>query len=224
MKSVATIAVVVLLCVPAKAQFGGGQGRPQQPQAQNIELELLELEQDVDKTLLREALLLQGRTDMKAAPDTAPDNKEFERNAKALHEFIGKKKDAIVARTAEVRKTRAQGMRPIARDVRGDQQAKVDRQTSYEKFAEAQIDVQLLEAQLALLQEPLNAAVQALATAELAASNDGSQRAKAEAARKEFEKIKAKYVGYNKRLQAEQQGLQSMGMMSGMGGMGGGMR
>ena len=74
------------------------------------------------------------------------------------------------------------------------------------------------------MQEPLNAAVQALAAAELAASNDESQRAKAEAARKEFEKIKAKYVGCSKQLQAERQGTQPMGMMGGMGGMGGGMR
>jgi hypothetical protein len=48
------------------------------------------------------------------------------------------------------------------------------------------------------------------------------------AARKDFEKIKARYIDYSKQLQVErqgvQQGMQQMGMMGGMGGMGGGMR
>jgi hypothetical protein len=232
MKSMATFALVVLLCVPAKAQYGGMGGHPA-TQAQSIEIDLLEMEQEADKSALKEALLIQARQGMRPIQGTDPEKRQFAEDTVALRDFIAKKKEAITARAAEMRKSRIAGSLPAARNVRvdqqakSDQQAKVDRQATYEKYAEAQIDVQLLEAQLALLQEPLNAAVQALAAAELAASNDESQRAKAEAARKEFEKIKARYVGFNKRLQAEQQELQSMGMMAGMpgmGGMGGGMR
>ena len=129
-----------------------------------------------------------------------------------------------------MRKARFAGSLPAARNARADQQNKSDQQTrldqqaTFEKYAEAQINVQLLEAQLAMLQDSLNSAVHTLAAAELAASNDEAKGANARAARKEFEKIKAKYVGYSKQLQVERQGMQPIGMMGGMGGMGGGLR
>ncbi|SIO56771.1 hypothetical protein SAMN05444166_5292 [Singulisphaera sp. GP187] len=71
----------------------------------------------------------------------------------------------------------------------------------------------------------MSKAIDALATAEFAASDDETQQAKAEAARKEYEKIKAKYIVFSKRLQLEQRELQSIQQSIGMGGgMGGGFR
>jgi hypothetical protein len=197
-------------------------GRPQQ--AQSIELELMELEQDVDKTLLREALLLQGRTDMKAAPDTAPEDKEFERHAKALRDFIDKKKGAIIERATRLTKTRGASRRAQASPAASPAEQKGNREELAERIQKSQIDIQLLEAQVILLREPLNEAIRALAKAEVAASKDEAERPKAEAARKEFEKIKARVVEQNKRLQLEQQELQSMNQVMQMGGYGGGMR
>ena len=61
--------------------------------------------------------------------------------------------------------------------------------------------------------------------AEIAASRDESQKAKADAARKEFDRVKAKYVDFSKRFQVEQDRLDEMRRMTGMmGGMGGGFR
>jgi hypothetical protein len=68
------------------------------------------------------------------------------------------------------------------------------------------------------LQPFLDQAVQTLAAVELAASNDESQRGKADSARKDYDKVKARYVEQSKRLQLEQQEMQSMQQMGGMGG------
>jgi len=226
MKSMATFAIVALFCVPANAQMGGMGGAPA-TQARSIELELLEMEQEADKAALKEALLIQARQGMKRDHGTDTEKRLAEADAASLRDFISSKKETSTQRAAEVRKARVAGSPATARNARAnqpnrsDQQTKLDQQAAYERYAEAQINVQLLEAQLALLQAPLNAAVQAPAAAELATSNDAAQREKAEAARKEFIRIKAKYVGYSKQLQVEQQEMQPVGMM---GGMGGGMR
>ena len=79
MKSMATFALVVLLCVPAKAQYGGmgGMGgRPAATQAQSIELDLLEMEQEADKAALKEALLIQARQGMKPIQGTDPEKRQ----------------------------------------------------------------------------------------------------------------------------------------------------
>ena len=74
MKRVATFTLLVLLCVPAKAQFGGMggmgggvAGRPMTP-AESIDLEIVQMEQEADKTALKEALLAQARLGMKPVP------------------------------------------------------------------------------------------------------------------------------------------------------------
>jgi hypothetical protein len=233
MKSMATFALVLLLCVPARAQLGGmgGVGGVPLMQAKSIEVELLEIEQEADKAALKEALLLQAKQGMKPMRGTDPEKRQFAEETAALRDFIAEKKTVITRRADELNKFRVMGPSAAASVNRGEkrgngeQQVKVDQQASYEKYAEAQVNAQLLETQVNLLQEPLNSAIQALANAEIAASNDGSKAATVEAARKEFEKIKAKYVGYQKQLQEERLGMRLMGGMGGMGGgMGGGFR
>ena len=68
MKSMATFALIALLCVPARAQFGGMGGGGTATQARSIELELLEMEQEADKAALKEAFLLQARQGMQPNP------------------------------------------------------------------------------------------------------------------------------------------------------------
>jgi DNA polymerase III delta prime subunit len=173
------------------------------------------MEQDADKTALREALLLQAQQGMKAERSLS------EKDADVLNAFISRKKAAIIARAAELTKTRL-GARRLPNTVSPvDQPTTADRQAIIEKIEKAQIETQLLQAQINLLQNPLSKAINALATAEFAASDDETQKAKADEARKEYEKIKAKYVEHSKRLQLEQQEVQSMQQMGGMGSFGG---
>jgi chromosome segregation ATPase len=221
MKRLATLALAVLFCVSAKAQPASPAQQPQ-PRRQGIELELLELEQDVDKALLREALTLQGRRSMKVAPDAPAERDQLEKEAAALSAFIANKKDAIIARAAELTKPRAASRRGATAASPDTQPARADKQAILEKIENAQIEIQLLETRINLLRTPLNEAVQALATAELAASNDETQRPKAEAARKQYEKVKASFVEQSTRLQSAQQELQSMHQS--LGGFGGGFR
>src|SRR4051812_40714709 len=116
MKSVAAFALVVLSCVPAKAQFGGMEGMGGLPaaQAQSIEVELLEMEQAADKTALKEALLAQAREGMKPVPAADPEKTWFVERAAALRDFIAKKKEAITARAAEIVDKRTAGRRGSA--------------------------------------------------------------------------------------------------------------
>lgn len=229
MKSPTTSALILILCVPATAQqvTPGQQPLPQRP---SIEYELQELEQDADKALLREALLLQGRLEMKSAPDHDADSKRDQKEADALRGFITKKKEAIVARAAELRASRAAGLRSPSANRGRPAELPTNTPDLIEKIEKTQVDTQLLQTQVNLLQQPLSEAIDTLAVAEFAASDDETQRPKAEAARKAFEKVKAKHVELSKRLQVGQYEMQSMrqtagiGMMGGMGGMGGGFR
>lgn len=209
-------ALVVLFSVSATAQ------QPASPR-QAIEQELLELEQDVDKTVLREALLLQARNDLKGAPGGEQNKKQWVQDAVALRDFIDSKKHAIIARAAELSDKRVASRRvpTMALGPGVDPSARADRQAIIERVENAQVEAQLLQAQRDLLRSPLEKAVQNLAAAELEASHDETQHAKADAARKEYEKIKSRYVEYSKRLRLEQQGMQQMG---GMGSFGAGMR
>lgn len=219
MKHLTAFALVVLSCAPATAQ------QPTSPRPP-IENELLEMEQDVDKTLLREALLLQGRMGMKVGPEGESAQKQSAANEVALRDFIARKKESILARAAELAKGRGVSRRASTQGAGApsNRPAEVDRASAIEKIEEAQIETQLLQAQVNLLQRPMSEAITALAAAEFAASNDETQRAKAEAARKEYEKVKARYVEQSKRLQVRQHELQSMQQLVGMGGFGGGFR
>jgi hypothetical protein len=166
---------------------------------------------------------------MKAAPDTAPESKEFERHAKALRDFIDRKKGAIIDRATQtqVTKTRVESRRVQVSPAVSPAEQKGNREELAERIEKSQIDIQLLEAQEILLREPLAEAIRALAQAEVAASKDEAERPKVEAARKEFDKIKARVVEQNKRLQLERQELQSLNQANQatpMGGRGGGFR
>ena len=161
---------------------------------------------------------------------TETEKRQFDNDNEVLRDFIATKKKEVTKLADELNRARVVGPSAAAGVNRGEkrgngeQQAEVDQRAFYEEYAEALVNAQLLETQVNLLQEPLNSAIQALANAEIAASNDGSKAASVEAARKEFEKIKAKYVGYKKQLQEERLDMRLMGGMGGgMGGMGGGM-
>jgi hypothetical protein len=224
MKSAATFALVVLVCVPAKAQFGGMGGMGGRAQAQSIELELLEMEQEADKTALKEALLIQARQGMKPIHGTDSEKKQLDEDVAALRDFIARKREAITARASQLTKTRVASRRVPAAPAVSPADQKASRQELVEKIQRAQIDIQLLEAEVLLLRTPLDQAIDALAKAEVAASKDEAERPKAEAARKEYDKIKANVVEQNKRLELEKLELQSMNQTMGMGGMGGGFR
>ena len=121
MKYVATFALVVLLCGPAKAQYGGmgGMGGRAAAQAQTIELELLEMEQEADKAALKEAFLAQARHGMKPAAGLRQEEKQaLDEEITALHAFIAGKKEAITARAAAKASTSADGTtrNPMRRD------------------------------------------------------------------------------------------------------------
>jgi hypothetical protein len=224
MKSLTAFALVVLACVPAKAQLGGmgGMGGRPAAQAQSIEAEILEMQQEADKAALKEALGLQAREGMK--PIRGAERQHSDEDAVALRDFIVKKKEAITARAAEILDKRTGGRRGPAA-ARAAQPPEGDKQDAVERYEKARIEVQLLQAQVNLLQPELTKAVEELADADIAASKDDTKREKAEAARKEYDKIKVKVVELNKRLYQEQQTvvpMQGQMQMMGMGGMAGG--
>ena len=225
MKHLAPFALLLLLGGnPARAQ----QQQPAPTQGSRIRRELLELEQEVDKTLLREAMLALGRKELRPTserPGDDPAKLRDEEDIKRLRFFIEEKKAAIEERSSALDKARGvptQAQMASARPNPSEKQASAeDRQGLIEKVENVQVEVQLLQTQVTLFQQPLQEAINALASAELAASNDETQKGKADSARKEFEKTRAKFVEYSKRLQVEQGKLQSMQQMSGMGMMGG---
>src|SRR5262249_50093504 len=148
--------VFLALSVPASAQ----------PPA---EIELLELEQDVDKTLLREAMLNLGRLTLSQA--TAQEvpaelRKRHAAEVEALKEFIAEKKDAFSRRSDELKGKRAglakAATRPRAAAAGRAEAAPDDkeRQGLTEKLEEAQVEVQLLQMQINLYQQPLSEAIE----------------------------------------------------------------
>ena len=217
MKIPAAFALLLVFGVPTEAQ-------PTPPRTETIESELLQLEQDADKTLLSEALLVRGRKAMQQRADAQPGE------SPALRDFIAEKKRSIIKRSEEMREMRSKSTATKARAAAP--LAEADRQKLIEKMANAQVEVQLLQTQSQLYQGALTEAINALATAELVASGDENQRQKVDAARKEYEKAKSRVVEVGKRLTTEQAKLNEMyqttgfmgGMGMGMGGMGGGMR
>lgn len=236
--------VLVLGVVPANAEAQEQDKKPEDNQASvSSRIELLELEQDVDKTLLHDAMLQLGRSSLRQMPDRPGfDDRMRERqqaNVAALKEVIEEKKHAYTRRSDELKKLRAelkkQQITPATptRNQVGQVRNPVDekeRQGLVEKLMDSQVEAQLLQSQEQSYQQRLNEAIQALTQADFAASNDPTQQEKADAARKRFEKAKAKFVDISKRLQLEQGKIGEMQSrtgrigMGGMGGMGGGFR
>jgi hypothetical protein len=212
--------LLVLGLAPSRAQE-----KPAPAQDDRVELKLAELEQDVDLTLIREAMLLRGRkglVPLSKRPTSDEDRRREEEDTLDLEKYIQGKKQDIIERSARLESKKI----PAKTTTRGSKPAEADRQGLIEKIQNAQVEVQLLQMQVNLYQKPLDEAINALAEADFAASTDPSQQAKAEAARKRFDKAKAKYVDLSKRLQLEQSKMGEMQMrigMGGMGGMGGGM-
>jgi hypothetical protein len=222
MKHFAAFALMVLSCVPAKAQMGGMGGRP--AQAQNIEAEILEMEQEADKAALKEALLLQAREGMKITRGAEAEKKQIHEESAVLHDFIARKKEAVTARAAKILEQRMAGRRPPAARAAQPSQDD-DKEDAVEGFEKARIEAQLLQVEVNLQESELAKAIDALATEDLAAGNDPARLEKAKAARKEYDTIRAKLVELKKRQYREQQIVLRMQMQMQnmrMGGMGGG--
>ncbi len=218
----AASALLLAFGIPARAQQ-----QPAPPRNENVQTELIELEQDVDKALLREAMMLLGRKNLKPSSERPTSDEARKREAEdaaVLEDYIQRKKQAIIERAGELRKGRAESFRARMAQI-VPKAPEADRQGLIEKMEGAQVEVQLLQTQVQAFQQPLSQAIQELTAAELAASQDANQRSKAEEARKGYEKAKSKFVEISKRFQVEQGKLaemqQSMGGMGG-GGMGGG--
>jgi hypothetical protein len=228
-----TLPVVALLLV-----LGGPSARAQQqnptPVVDRAQLELLELEQDVDKTLLKEAMLLLGRKELRPLserPSAEGAKHREEADVANLQKFIVTRKEAITERSAAMTKARevtnrVQISQPSPRN--GQALAR-DRQALIPRYSEAQVEAQLLQRKSELFQKSLNEAVEVLANAEVAASTDPSKQKDVEAASKQFDRAKSNYVEVSKKflaVQAEFFDLQQRGGLGGMGmgGMGGGFR
>jgi hypothetical protein len=218
-------ALLVLAVAPAGAQQPTRE--PEKRASEPAEIELLELEQVADKTLLREAMLLVGQRSLKQARDQPVSDADRQRDHEylvTLKRFIEEKKQAYTERAAVLKNKRAESARPVttqrSQAVRpvvtpADDKA---RQGLVEKLEEVQLEVNLLQMRVQLYQQPLNEAVQALANAEFAADNDPSQREKAEAARKRFEEAKSKFLDVSTKLRLEQHRMAELQRTVGGGG------
>src|SRR5258707_10086876 len=105
MKILTPFALLLLLGYPVMAQ----QGQPAPSEDNTVRTELLMLEQDVDKTLLREAMLQLGRKALiprSERPIDAEAKKREESDTRSLQDFIESKKAAIAERSTEMRKMR----------------------------------------------------------------------------------------------------------------------
>ncbi len=142
------------------------------------ETEVSQLELDVDKELLREAMMLVGRARMRQAG-----SEQAQKQLQNLEEFIKAKKVAVIERTANLKKEASESSKP------GETE---DREGLLEKLTETQVEFQLLLSQSPMYQKKLNEAINELATAEFEASNDGTQQEKADSERKQFSTFKAK--------------------------------
>lgn len=229
MKTLAAFAVLLVLGVlPARAEDDD------KVATLRGELQLLELGRDVDKALLREAMMTAGRAAMGQTakrPDSEEARKRFAVESAALDEFIKAKSEAVLKRTAVLEKRTAELAAATRRGNRPNQQPKPtddkDRPGLIEKMEEGQVEVQLLRAKYQMYQQKLNQVLNAVATAEIAADSDETQREKAESARKEFNDFRKKYVDFSKQFQLEQDKvteLRSRLGLPGMSGIGGGFR
>lgn len=228
----ATALLLVFGGVLAHAQFGGAGGsggtppKPATRREENVQLKLLEIAQEVDETLLREAMLTLGRLSMAPKLDqpdaeSARQRKGLDAEKEALTQFIEQRTHAITERAAELAKKRAEAMVPpqsSPRVSRPDPDEKPGRSEDIEK---ARVEVQLLQTQVEYSQQALTEAIATLAQAELAAGGDPFQGQQVNA-RDKFEKAKSAHVEYRKRLNDELKKLRALDPQSGYGGMGGG--
>ena len=145
MKTWPALAVLLVLAVaPSWAQE-----QPAPDQDDKVQLELAELEQDVDKTLLREAMLLLGRKGLMPSserPTSDEDRRREAEDAHQLEEYIQRKKQALIERSAELKKIRAktttEGSKPATPP------AEADKQRLIEKLAKAEVEVQMLRREI----------------------------------------------------------------------------
>jgi hypothetical protein len=196
---------------------------PDKVNALRGEVEVLQIQQDVDKTLLNEALLLVGRARMKLIAETARTGAAVENTA--LEAFIKEKSEAVAKRAAELKgKAFELAALESGTSTRKVSRAKPiddgDRQRQIEELEEAQLEVQLLQMQVQLHQQPLAEAQHNVAQAEYAAGSDPKMREKADTERKRYEEAKAKFIEFSKRFRLEQEKMGRLQESLGGAGMG----
>ncbi|WP_435020714.1 hypothetical protein TA3x_001979 [Tundrisphaera sp. TA3] len=216
----ATFAAMLLVfgVCPTQAQFGGG-GLPATPLIDPAEAKLLQIEQDTDETLLREALLALGKRELRR-PSERGSKAEEQAATDALNEFIQAKKVAIIERAAKM------NPKPAVAKVANRPANPADPAKS-EEIERLKVQVQLLQAQVSYSQQGLAEAIDNLAKAEVATDDEEGHKDKVDTARKKFEAIQAKHVEFSKRLKDEFGKLTELNPQSaygfgGMGGIGGG--
>jgi hypothetical protein len=196
---------------------------PDKANALRGEIEVLQIQQDVDKTLLNEALLLVDRARLKLMAETARTEAAVKNTA--LEVFIKEKSEAVAKRAAELKGKAFE----LAALERGTATQKVsrpkpiddgDRQRQIEELEGAQLEVQLLQMQVQLHQQPLTEALQNVAQADFAAESNPDMREKAETERKRYEKAKAKFIEFSKRFRLEQEKMRRLQESLGGAGMG----
>ena len=233
MKTLTAFALLLMFGLTANAQ------QSQQPpvdQSSRIRRELLELEQETDKMLLRESFLILGRKELRPLAERPADDRS--RNLETqyldtLNRFIEDKKKAMVERAAAMDELRAVPSNRVATSQPSQPKGiavEQHKQSLIAKYTDAEVESQLLQKKSELFQNALNQAIEKLADAELAASNDESRKPELDAARKLYDKVKSIYAENSKKLLSAQNEIfeiQQSGAFprfGGMGGMGGGMR
>jgi hypothetical protein len=214
-----------LLCALGVSSASAQQGQPATLSVETVQIEILEIEQDVDKTLLKEALLTLGRKDMMTSSVilSLKDTEALKDQAEKLKASIIKRSSEIkTLKEATIRARREQATSQPAQ--RAVQPTKQDRQEQIEKMESAQAESQLLQRQVQLSQQALTEAIEILANAEFVAANGEKEKEALEVARKQFDKAKSKHVEFSRKFQVEQEKMNALLQQLGLGGMGGGFR
>ncbi len=220
------LAVICAVGSISHAQMGGmGGGWPPVAIApeDRVKLDLLELEQEVDKSLLREALTNLGKATM-ANPKA---------DVVALSDFIQTKKASIESRAASMAEIKDKPFKAKRELSQARQAPKSDQLAQIEALQLGEVEIQLLQSQVGSYQNKLTTSIQELTKAEMNSEFGGlspeQKKNDLDAARQQYDKVKARYVDYSKQLQAHQMDVLNLqrqlginNMFGGMGGMGGG--
>jgi hypothetical protein len=218
MKTCALLAVVLVLAVdPVRAD------EPDKLTSLRGEIEFLEIEQDVDKTLLREAMLNLGRNTMAGlagSPPTEERKMRIEAELAGLEKFIAAKKAAVLERSAvlraralEVAELQKAAARPKPAPRPAQTQAAAPRDEAEDRelarqVEDLQVEEQLLGAKTQYLKLTLNQTIDKLAALEVGGDGDEAQRQKKTAeTRKTYDEIRRNYVEHMAKLKMGQEKL-----------------
>lgn len=235
MKALAMAAVVVL--VPAglaQAQLGGrgvggGMAPPTMTAAEVAESRMDQVAGEVDEALLREALTLLGKHELRVAitkPKDDEESKALNAEGEGLKRFIEARRQAILDRAGKTQPRPLRAGGPVSLPL-------LPTPENPEEVEKLRNQVQILDIQLGESEQELNRAIEGLARAEVAVRINPEEKADAEAARKTFAEVEASVIDVRKRrreaidrlTKLDPQGTwRSFGQMGTMRGMGAGMR